>query len=143
MFVAQNTVYVFTAAMGSGGDRTYAPNARVQFPVVLTNVGGAYDATSSEFQCPVHGLYMFSVSLLSMYGKAGLAHIMVNGKMKVSTYADGRSAPNLGHSTNVVLTECGAGHKVWIQVYSIAGYVYFHDGTYNSGTFSGVLLHLL
>ena len=143
LIVAQKTVYVFTAAMGPGGERKYAASAKVQFPVVLTNVGGAYNATGSEFQCPVSGLYMFSVSLLSQKGNLGNAHIMVNGEMKVTTYSDGREAPRWDHSTNVVLTECQAGHKVWIQVPSMEDNRYFHDTVSNYCTFSGVLLYIL
>ena len=135
-------MYVFTAAMGPGLDRTYAPNARVQFPVVLTNVGEAFDATANEFQCPVTGLYLFTMSLLSQHRKVGVAHIIVNGERKVSMHPDGRDAA-YGHSTNVVLTECEAGHKVSIQVHPSKGTGYFHDSGYNLGTFSGVLLHLL
>ena len=136
-------MYVFTAAMGSGGDRKYSASAKVKFPVVLTNVGGAYNASGSEFQCPVSGLYMFAVSLLSQKGKLAHAHMMVNGVKKASAFSDGTNAPTWDHSTNVVMTECQAGHKVWIKIHASEDTGYLFDNKNNYCTFSGVLLHLL
>ena len=116
LFSAITPLCAFTAVMGSGGDRSYSPNAIVQFPVVITNIGGAYDKNTGIFQCPHKGIYLITVSVLSQSNQIGLVHIMKNGRKLVSTWAHGRQGSH-GHSTNLVVVECVVGEKIWIQAY--------------------------
>ena len=121
----------------------YHANETVRFPVVLTNIGDGYNATDHKFTCPINGLYMFSTSLLSGGGMLAAASIRVDGTHKVSTHADGQYGPTYDHSTNVLMTECNAGQRVWIQIISHEEYSDLDDNGWNYGTFSGALLDVL
>ena len=130
-------MYAFTAAMGPGNTRSYSGTVKVDFPVVLSNIGDGYDPSTSQFTCLVSGVYMFSVAV-RCYDSTGVVHIMVDDVRKVATYADGRSNVN-DHSTNMVVVECTQGQKVWIQIHDSARKLY--DDVYKYGTFTGILLH--
>ena len=128
----------FTAAMGPGYDRDYSTNTRVSFPVVITNVGGGYDAATNVFTCPRTGVYLFNVAILSQRNELGVVDIVVNGVQKFSAYADGR-ANTWDHASNGAVLECKQGQKVWVQTHSNSEYQSIHT-QWNYGTFSGMLL---
>ena len=69
---------MFTAAMGPGGTRSYSSSTKIEFPMVLANVGDAYDTASSKFTCPISEVYMFSVTVISQSGYVSMAHIMAD-----------------------------------------------------------------
>ena len=46
-----------------------------------------------------------------------------------------------GHSTNIVVAECGQGQKVWAEC--LNGECIVHDNTNRYTTFSGMLLHAM
>ena len=131
-------MYAFTAAMGPGSIRSYSGTVKVDFPVVLSNIGNGYDPSTSQFTCLVSGVYMFSVAVMTTIDSTGLVHIMVDDVRKVATYADGRGSHH-GHSTNMVVVECTQGQKVWIQIHDSIRKLF--DDAFNYGTFTGILLH--
>ena len=136
---AHNTVHTFTAAMGSGGNRAYTsiPGPTVLFPVVLTNIGGGYNPTTSKYTCPVTGVFFFSVAIMSRYGYLANPYLVVDGVWTVRPYADGREGSQHGHSSNMMVMECNKGQKVWVE-----GVGDLFDDASNYSTFTGILLHL-
>ena len=142
-----SSAHVFTAVMDvepttQRHERTVNPNSVVPFPVVVTNIGGGYDPTSGKYTCPVDGVYVFSVSVLSQHSKLGLCSLIVGWDKKTTAYADGRGS-SFGHSTNMITTQCNAGQQVWCQSYHDTLHVYVYDSEYRYSTFSGFLLHKL
>ena len=45
-----------------------AVGAHMEFDIIVTNIGNAYDPLSHEFICKTTGVYMFSTSLMSQEG---------------------------------------------------------------------------
>ena len=135
----ERPAYAFTAAMGEapGYTRSYSHGDQVEFPVVLTNIGGAYNPTTGDFMCPISGTYMFAVSLMSGHQALGAASITVDDERKVSARPDGRDAAH-GHSSNMLVTACTQGQRVWVQAFGWRLY----DDSRNHGTFSGMLIYV-
>ena len=134
---ASSVFYGFTAA-ATHGTISYNTHAHVEFPVVLSNIGGGYNARSHEFTCPVSGVYMFSMAIINYHGESNAVNLIVNGHLMVSTNADGVGGNTWDHSTNVVVANCGRGQKVWGR--SVRSIKIYNDGN-NYSTFSGMLLH--
>ena len=119
----------------------YSPGETIDFPHTTTNVGGHYSTATSEFTCPYNGFYMFSVSIMCDDEDDLVAQIMLDGTLLASAYAD--DLPLSVHETHhqasqVVVTECVAGARVWIESGS-SGEIY-SDST-RPASFSGVLLN--
>ena len=124
--------------MGEGNARIYNGGDRIDYAVVLSNFGGWYNPKFSEFTCPVDGIYMFIAASFGPPGYLACINIMVNGVRVVTSYADGRSSGDYGHATNMVVTECLQGQKVWLRADRD---IRAHDTTNNYNTFSGLILH--
>ena len=53
----------FTAYADTGSKTQYGDGSIIVFNKVLTNAGGHYNAVTSSFICPWHGLYLMSVNI--------------------------------------------------------------------------------
>ena len=126
--------------MGLGGNRNYQPNGVVKFPIVMSDVGDAYNAGTGEFTCNVAGWYLFTFSLLSQKGRLGIAHLMLRNKKQAGVRAAG-IGQHFGHSSNTVILQCNQGDKVFVQVHHKHNAKYFFDDGGMYGTFSAVLLN--
>ena len=115
----------------------YNSGDRGKFPVVLSNIGGGYNAGSHEFTCPVSGVYMFSTSTLTGPQAYGIMSIMVNGVRTVTTHADSHGNA-WDQGTNMVVVNCDHGQKVWVRSDRD---IMVHDNMKHYSTFSGMLLH--
>ena len=62
--LAVNTSYVGFFAQRTVSDEV-AAYGQVAYNDVITEVGGAYDAASGSFVCPVNGYYFFTVTVTS------------------------------------------------------------------------------
>ena len=103
----------FTAALSS----TQSPidGETVIFDVIVTSVGNSYNSETGVFTCPVGGLYVFTVNVLTWIGcpNSNECHAFVR-LMKdgadvgyVVAYANSDSLPTLpGFSTNTFVVTC-------------------------------------
>ena len=132
-----NVFYGFSSAMDTSNKvKAYKAGDRIQFPNVLSNFGGYYNAKLHEFTCPVTGIYLCSTSTMSGHNGLGVVLIMLDNTRLVSTYANGRNI-HYGHSTNMVVAHCKKGQKVWVKTdRSITVW----RGANNYNTFSAMLL---
>ena len=94
---------------------------------------------SSEFICPVSGLYLFYATLMSEKNGYGRIVMKVNGEHRAAIYPDGRSM-TYGHSSNLIMVECHPGQKVWMEC-AMDGTMVNVNPLWHYNTFSGMLLH--
>ena len=121
--------------MGAVGDITYNHNAKVSFPLVMTNVGGGYDPNTSKYTCPVTGEYLFSAAVMSKLGYVAHPRIVIDGHNKVSVWSDGRGGSH-GQGTVVIVVKCNQRQQVWVNA---SGDLY--DSESNFSIFTGVLIN--
>ena len=112
---------------------------KIYFPEVITNVGGSYIPGTSDFICPVRGVYMFSATLMSQNGENGLIVIKVDGTDTAAIYPDG-SGGSHGHTTALAIVECEAGDRVWMECAAADTRIHVNPN-YHYNTFSGMLVH--
>ena len=105
------------------------------FDDVITNIGNAYDVDSSTFICPISGIYMFSLSLMSAAGHFSQAYIMHQGSVIVRAFADD-DASAYASSSNVAFVQCTQGQSVWVMTSSANGHE-MYPAQYT--TFTGAL----
>ena len=77
MVAPPEEVIAFTAY--ATNSENYIGGETVQFPEVLTNLGGLYSASGSVFTCGPAGVYMFSMSLNSVNSNYMEAAIVLDG----------------------------------------------------------------
>ena len=135
-FPVSNTPYAFTAAGNYEETKSYSAGTTIEFTEVVSNIGGAYQHTTSEFVCPVQGVYAFVVSLIGAENSPSRATITVDDTMTTTTYAVGPTGHH-GHSTNIVIIECAPGERVRVQARTDL-VTYCSDYFYT--TFSGWLI---
>ena len=117
-------------------DRTYTAYQQVLFDAVLNNESFGYQQSSSQFICPVDGLYVFAASLCSSSSSFS-ADIMKESQRLLSVKShDG----HVDQGMVTVVAQCSAAERVWVQTNS-------YDGTAISSeneryvTFSGFLIN--
>ena len=124
-----NEIAGFTARVS--GSVAYNENDVIQFPAVYTSYGGYYNPDTSIFTCPYDGIYLFFSSLLGD-GTNTWGQIMRESSYLVAMGSNAESSS----ASNMVITECLRGEKVWVRQR--------HDGDAIDGdapsTFSGYLL---
>lgn len=96
---AQSKDVAFSVTGTSG--RQFQLNGIV-FPKVTTNIGGAYNTSTGIFTVPTQGVYMFSLSDLSMNNNTIATPFVVNGKRVGGCTKDNYSAGTL-FSCQVIL----------------------------------------
>ncbi|XP_045197712.2 cerebellin-2-like [Mercenaria mercenaria] len=92
-------------------------NQTIIFNNVMLNIGGAYHSQHGLFVANVKGIYIFSVSIMGLYGgtDSTMVFIMKNGKEVAAAIADGRGGTHDQGSTTVVL-QLVPGDEVWVSV---------------------------
>ena len=132
-------VHGFSAETGGSGSLSCNEGDRINFPNVITNVGGGYIPGTSEFIRPVSGVYMFTAVVTSARDEYGRFEIILDGTKKATVWSDGR-VNGYGQASNTVILECNAGNKVWVEcAYSTSRVNDTPDHLYN--IFSGMLVH--
>ncbi|XP_012940093.1 complement C1q-like protein 3 [Aplysia californica] len=81
---------------------TAAPNSKIVYDTVFTNVGGDYNPSTGSFICRTPGLYLFSVSGLSQEDKNIYLSLHVNNRATITVYSSAKYKFT-GSSNNVVL----------------------------------------
>ena len=100
----------FTARLGK--DIQLGQHQPVDFDVVITNQGNAYDARHGEFRAPVNGLYHFSATVMSLPGKPLYCQIVRNGAPLIWLHG---IATNNGVGSADVNLVLSAGDMVWVR----------------------------
>ena len=120
------------------GTRDYDAGATVTFDGVLTNYGEHYSASTSVFQCPYNGIYMFSVHYNSADTSSMHCEIMRDAMRLTEGWATTHTRDSSGSAQ--VITECLAGEDVWVR----AGFdktKMYGDSTRTSSHFTGYMLY--
>ena len=87
----------------------------VQFPGIISNIGGHYDATNSSFTCPYKGVYVFSVTAKADTYDYIYLEIIRDGEFIAEAWGDGGSYASYTTAAAVVVIECEAGQVVWVS----------------------------
>ena len=109
-------VVAFTATPGAL--RTYQPEEPVIFDYDFSNFGSAFEPQSSVFTCPVTGVYMFGVNLMSDDGTHAQVALFVDEGFIFNVLADDVSSNVFVGASNFAVTSCSQGQGVWVKTYS-------------------------
>ena len=116
----------------------YQPGDVMQFPDVTTNIGSAYDPSTSFFYCPVSGLYLFAVSMFGDYDRYSEAVIAKDGLAITTAWAE-YNEDTMG--SNIVFLECYQGDRIDVRCGNVWDICSFNGDKYlGANSFSGVLL---
>ncbi|XP_060575817.1 complement C1q-like protein 2 [Ruditapes philippinarum] len=109
----------------------------IRFSHVDTNIGNAYNPSTSEFKVPVAGTYVFYSNILAGYGKAIETCLEVNGKIRMLMFSGSKY---FGSGSNMAVLQLNAGDIVNIAKKGPWGSkpLYVH---HQWSTFSGFLLY--
>ena len=118
--------------------RSYNSEDVVIFDVVINNFGSYYRSDLSQFRCPYHGIYFFSVNFNSMNSQEMYSRIVLDGERLIEALAYASDERN--HAGTLVFAECNAQQTVWVQATSESEMV---GGNARSSSFSGYLLNRL
>ena len=122
-------------------DNRYYSGDIVEFNDNVTNIGNNYDPSNHTFTCPIKGMYLFSVSVLSdsQDYDSDLA-IMKDNVVLIDVYVHAYSYDYIYTSASaVIVVECDIGEHVYVQA---TGNAYI-DGDFDSSHFSGALIQRL
>ena len=113
----------------------------VIFDYTVSNIGGYYDTSSSQFLCPADGMYAFSLNIQTGYSLEFIGAIMKESDVLDSVFGDDITAFNNGVS-NFVVTTCSKGERVWVRCLTDLDAV-SGNANYRYTVFSGFLLNRL
>ena len=82
------------------------------FPDIVTNVGSFYNIDTSVFQCPVNGLYLFSISVETNEDYPINAGIVKEGYDLLYAVAH---LDDYEQGSTTVMVECSASERVWVE----------------------------
>ncbi|XP_072043290.1 complement C1q tumor necrosis factor-related protein 3-like [Amphiura filiformis] len=119
--------------------QTGAVDDVVTFELTETNVGNAFDTTTSAFTCPVSGLYFFAfqISMKPKGNKNPVYSLTKNDRVVISTY----NSKKIRISSNAAVLQCEAGEEVKLQFKGRKGTIPHSDrGKYELSSFSGFML---
>ncbi|XP_064611380.1 complement C1q-like protein 4 [Liolophura sinensis] len=92
---------------------------KVAFSDVVTNLGNAYDPVTSEFRCPVSGLYHFEVTILSEPGERIETELMAAGVSAMKIYSG--AVTYFGSGGNSVLLQLNKDDRVFVRLHLSTG----------------------
>ena len=133
--VDETSPVAFTAY--ADDDDSYEASEIIRFESVVSNIGLFYDATSSIFYCPHHGIYMFTIHIMSFNNEYMYARIMHEDDRLVSVDADDASGV-YNQASNTVLVECHPYERVWVEASSCCGRLWSTSERFS--TFSGFMV---
>ncbi|KAH9489923.1 hypothetical protein Btru_038462 [Bulinus truncatus] len=119
-------------------DAKLEANSQVIYRKVITNAGGAYDANTGVFTCPIKGLYSFTVGALSTPDNTLVLDLYVNGRNLISIHANDKTSHPSGSRT--IVTECKQGEKVNVVNRAAVTAYSTSDANYEHNIFSGFLI---
>ena len=115
-FVLGVETAAFHATLNPGQTSHHTIGEIIVFDSVLLNLGGAYDATTGVFTCPMDRVYIFSTSIMSASStQQNLVHvdIMKNGAEIAAAYASGGSSEQEQGSVSAAV-QLVRGDTVWV-----------------------------
>ena len=110
--ISQNHVIAFTVMdlQRTDGIRS---GQTVRYANTLLNIGGYYNSATYRFTCPVHGLYVFSVTFTTASGTIDRVILRKNGQQEFTVYAsDDPDNGSYGSGTASVVMECNVNEFV-------------------------------
>ena len=101
------------------------------FPVVLLNIGDAFNASTSLFICPYDGVYEFHFHVDNQANERCLGELIHNGNVQLSArgHSDGSAT---AQASNTVYLECNTLDQVWVE-----GEGECYSNTFRYTSFSG------
>lgn len=122
----------FTATVSDHHIEHAGDHQIIVFDNVITNIGNAYNGHLGSFIAPVHGIYVFSVTLVTSSNAGFHANIVRNGELVTRLYA------STGYQTasQTVVLQLQKGDDVCIQHADVDRIIYGYKFT----LFSGFLL---
>ena len=127
-------------AYAPDGDSHYTYNDIIIFDSTVSNFGGYYQTSSSQFLCPADGMYAFSLNIITARNERFLSAIMKESLILDSVYGDLMNG-YANAVSNMIITVCSKGERVWIR--SLTDKNAVHNKAYGFTTFSGFLLNRL
>ena len=127
-------------AYAPDGDSHYTYNDIIIFDSTVSNFGGYYQTSSSQFLCPADGMYAFSLNIITARNERFLAAIMKESTILDSVYGDLMNG-YANAVSNMVISVCSKGERIWIRCTYDGSANY--DDNYHYSTFSGILLNRL
>ena len=115
----------------------------VTFNLVITDVGGHYDAAASTFTCQIPGYYLFTFTIGAKDANGPSVSLVKNSVDIVDGYfhpSPSGTARYRAMGSNTVLLNLASGDQVWIRKKN-SGQIYADANNYKWTTFSGALLH--
>ncbi|XP_045606540.2 complement C1q-like protein 2 isoform X1 [Procambarus clarkii] len=112
--------------------------ARLHFQEVLTNTGGGWDTTTSEFLAPIAGGYFFTFNAVGDRTSDFTMSLTKNGVNQASAYG---TMPTFEHAGNSVFLELKSLDKISLELQQ--GSIYEHPGNETYTSFVGFLLYRL
>ena len=133
-----NDAIGFTAIHST--DAIYSSGSIVEFDTIVTNTGNHYAPSNYTFTCPIKGMYMFSVSVLSnTYSYDSPLAILKDNVVLIYMYLNSYGSYSFPTASAVVIAECDLGQHVYVEATGSA----YIDGEADSSHFSGALIQRL
>jgi hypothetical protein len=106
----------------------------VKFDDVITNIGNAYSQATGIFNCPISGLYLFSLNVLTDTKGFIAADVVQNGNRIARPYTNGGTG-NHDSGSDTVVVHAKVGDEIFVT--NMRGNSAYLE---NSSLFIGVLL---
>ena len=139
--VVLNDAIGFTAIHSDDGE--YREGDIVKFNEIVTNIGNHFNPLNYIFTCPIKGMYMFSVSVLSEYNNKGSRiALMRDGAGLVDVYLSQDASPTdvmYNSASAVIVVECDIDQRVYVEATQTS----YIDWSRHASHFSGALIQRL
>ncbi|KAL4237285.1 Elastin microfibril interfacer 2 [Mactra antiquata] len=117
----------FTAEVSAMDVHYTVQLATILFDRVKVNVGDAYNPTTGIFVAPYAGMYVFTVTGTSKWGKTVTLELTVDGNRVAHIYSDSKNSGSYNSGTKTYVQELEKGSQVsvkmgaWINNYDLHG----------------------